>query len=427
MQRFTPSILVIGAVGTVAIASGIAANASGASHPAAGSAPHAASQSSQSSHYATSGQAFGARLKSGSIVQSGDSALTTVGCGVDHVTRRNATAHSDLQQAGVVTGVSTQSQTTRTEAGPRTVTTAHTTGSSLLGGLIHFGDLKSIATARSDEQSPTSATTRFYGLSIGGKSAANDPKPNTTYRLPGLAKVTLNAQHTTDVEGSNRISVNGLDLKMLKNSKFGNKGTHVVIGHATAVLHELTGTPLTGASSGSEVTSNGVVTSNPTYETKLPCGSGDQRVTHHQGAGLHLSKVANSGTVRTSAGGRRGSSPTSSTHATVTDLNLLDGLVTAPVVRAQANATKTEDGVSRTDTGSRIVGLHIDGKAVKSPTTPNTKRTLPGIGTLWFDRVVKSGRSVQVHGVELVLSTARDGYKKGTVFDISNARARVGR
>jgi hypothetical protein len=41
--------------------------------------------------------------------------------------------------------------------------------------------------------------------------------------------------------------------------------------------------------------------------------------------------------------------------------------------------------------------------------------------------VVKSGRGVQVHGVELVLSNARDGFKKGTVFDISNARARVGR
>jgi hypothetical protein len=100
--------------------------------------------------------------------------------------------------------------------------------------------------------------------------------------------------------------------------------------------------------------------------------------------------------------------------------------VTAPLIRAQANATQTPESLDRDISGSRIEDLRIDGKRITDTQTPNTKQRLPGIGTLWLNRTTKTDRGIEVHALQLVLNKAIDHMKKGTVLNIANAQAHVG-
>src|SRR5581483_5104325 len=228
--RFTPSIVLAGATAaSLALATGLTANASVRAHHA-----------KRTTHYLTSGTAFGSRLNAASAVSSDGSARTTIGCGVREGSDQNTTAHSDVSRVGTVHDVRTSATTTETEVGPQTITTAATNGSALLGGLIHFGSLTTQAAAQpATEGSPTWGSTRFYGLNVDGQAQSQDPAPNTTYLLPGIAEVTVNAQRSTSNDGTDRISVDGMDLTLLSDSQFGDKGTTMVIGRATAALHEL--------------------------------------------------------------------------------------------------------------------------------------------------------------------------------------------
>jgi hypothetical protein len=55
----------------------------------------------------------------------------------------------------------------------------------------------------------------------------------------------------------------------------------------------------------------------------------------------------------------------------------------------------------------------------------NTARRIAGVGTLYLNRRVNSKTGVHVYGLELILSGARDGLKKGTALILGSARAGV--
>jgi hypothetical protein len=420
MNAYKPPVLA-GIATALALATtaayGAPATAASPSHPA-----------SHVSRFATSGDAFGSRVQVGSLVGSGESALTMVGCGATHITRRNATAHVNLSSLGQVRAVRTQSGTRHTRSGLlETVSRARTAGVSLLNGAIKLKALSSTAVARPRRHAALSGRSQFLGLRIGGKLMSAHPKPNTSLKIPGLVKLTVNAQRRTHVNGVRRITVDALKLTLLHGSKLGPLGTTVLVGQSSAALHNLRSSVLHGASSGSEITVGGLVTSSPTFRTLLPCGGTDGQVAHHRGVGIHLSKVLKTGVIRTLAKGSDGLTPSSSTRATIGKVNLLGGLIKARVLRAQANVTKVGGHVTRTNLGSHFIGLKINGKPMNDNISRNTKFSLLGIGTLWLDRVIKSPRGLQVHMIELVLGHKFNGMRRGTVIDIANARARVSR
>jgi IS5 family transposase len=418
MYRFTPSILLIGATaGSVALAAGVTANASEKTGHRGATSPY----------FATSGTAYGSRLHALSSVTADDSARTTIGCSAHPATRQNETANGDLQAAGDVHGVTTTASTTPSESGLQTVTTAHTDGGALLGGLVTYSQLTSTATAVQDPSAPTSGTAQFDDLQIGGKAVQEDPAPNTSYTLPGVATVTVNAQHRTAQGGVQRITVDGMDVTLLQDSQYGAKGTKVVIGRASAALHALRTSPLKGIASGSQVTTDNV-TSDPTYQAKIRCSRTGPGETEN-GAGIHLGQLLHTAAVHTRAvGASQLDVASSTTHSTVHDVNLLSGLVRASTVRARAVAFGTPERrrVQTSGSTAQIENLTIAGHPVKTTTAPNTAKQLPGVGTLWLNRKVTTGRGVEVHALELVLSKARDGFKKGAVIDIANAEAHLG-
>jgi hypothetical protein len=225
--------------------------------------------------------------------------------------------------------------------------------------------------------------------------------------------------------GLRKISVDALRLTLLKGSAFGPLGTTVVVGHALASRHNRHKSMLRGASSGSQIRVGRLVVSNPTFQTKLPCGGKHGVAVHHKGVGVNLKSLLKTGVIKTRAKGHQRHASQSRTRATVARVNLLGGMITAKAVRAQAIARLAKGKLSASDSGSSFLGLKIAGKRYSNNPAPNTKIDLLGIGTLWLNRVVPSAHGVQVHAIELVLGHAFTGLAKGTVVDVSNAKAFV--
>jgi hypothetical protein len=77
--------------------------------------------------------------------------------------------------------------------------------------------------------------------------------------------------------------------------------------------------------------------------------------------------------------------------ATITGLNLLDGLITATTVKAVANVAATASTMSADATGSTFVNLKINGNAIAASVDANTVIDLPGLGTVTLKKVRRSG------------------------------------
>ncbi|HEV8419831.1 MAG TPA: choice-of-anchor P family protein, partial [Actinomycetota bacterium] len=133
------------------------------------------------------------------------------------------------------------------------------------------------------------------------------------------------------------------------------------------------------------------------------------------------------GQVKDTAMGRVGSkSATSQMASSVESVNLLGGLITADLVKASGRATK--EGGSRTfsDAGSKFVNLVVAGRPIGNETGPNTAIKLPGIGTLWLHRVIRTSYSVEIRMIDLEVKQENPfGLKPGSKLQIAVARALV--
>lgn len=111
--------------------------------------------------------------------------------------------------------------------------------------------------------------------------------------------------------------------------------------------------------------------------------------------------------------------PVTVSHASarLADVSLLDGLVTAEAVVAQAEARfdREAETSSVSSAGSRIVGLRINGEAVEGPIEPNTTITLPGVATIVLREELRAegdGASIRVN---MIHATAADGQVESIV------------
>jgi len=104
-------------------------------------------------------------------------------------------------------------------------------------------------------------------------------------------------------------------------------------------------------------------------------------------------------------------------------VNLLDGMITANLVKADVHATN--DNGSRTfgDEGSHYVNLVINGHGGTDNVKPGTKVALPGIGTVFLFEVARTPHSIQVTMIEVkVLQKNQLHIPVGTDIKVSVAR-----
>ena len=117
------------------------------------------------------------------------------------------------------------------------------------------------------------------------------------------------------------------------------------------------------------------------------------------------------------------------TTSGVTDLSLLDGLVTASVVRGRATVTATRAALVAATSGSIVEDLVVAGEPIDLVSVaPNTRLALPGVGTLTLRQVtnvaIPGSRRTEVQMMVLRVNVAnRFGLPLGTEIVIGRAFA----
>lgn len=173
-----------------------------------------------------------------------------------------------------------------------------------------------------------------------------------------------------------------------------------------------------GQAYGSYVKVGTVVTSGPTFRASLgACTAKAGDVNTNSGASTNIPNVLSTGTVsnsvRTSADS---SSGTTRSSATVQNVNVLKGLITATTLQAVSRVTyTTSTGGFTFSNGSHVLALVVAGHVVNA--AMNQKVTLPGVGYVIVNettRSVQSGYAEQTVAMLHVVVTV-----SGNVFGLS--------
>lgn len=384
--------------------------------------------------HAFSGDAYGTKVNVGSIVKSGPTSLVSLGCTSEvGITKQNTVATVDalpLAKAGVV---NTKAETLETSTGVATRTTAETAGVNLLAGLIRADLVRAVSTTSRDSNGfHTSAEgSTFANLVVGLTSISATPAPNTTISLAGVGKVVLNEQLRKVGGKSASLTVNMIHVYVtITNDLLGIKaGTEIVVSHARSALGGPAVALLDGFAYGSKANVADLVISGPQAFVGMPCLGTNGKVKTNVIAGINVPGIINSGTVKSTAQGTATSTEASGeTTSTVESLNLLNGLVKATVVKADAHASSDGNTSQFSDAGSTFLSLSVAGHPqISANVAKNTKVELAGIGTLYLHRVIKKSTSIEVRMIELVITDGGNplGLALGSNIRVAVAKASV--
>lgn len=406
------SAAVAGATGLVAVA------------PAAGaSAAHAAKP-----HFGYIALAYGTAITSGTAVQSGPTTPAPLPCKAKlGAVSTNHAAAAAPPQLGNIGAVKTRSASRRIGAkGVETTSRARISPVDLFGGELVAKSIRSSATQKHTGTGfHSSAATTIVGLVVNGQKQEQHPTKNQTFTLPGVGSLVLNHQTTSKRPGGREIQVDAMQITTAATNPAGlPKGSVITIAHSAAVLQSPITVEVHGAAIGSESKLLGAGTTGQSAEKLLSCDGTNGKTVSHSVDASTVPSAAVGGTFTSAVAGSIGKRPWATTREKVAGLNVLAGVVQAKTVIARAHVKRTASGLARSTTGSSFGGLQVTGApALGDNVAPNTKHVLPGIGTLYLDRITKTKNGIQVRMIELVLSTARDGLSKGTVLTVGEAWA----
>lgn len=430
-MRYAPprtlAALVAAAAATTAGGLGIAAQSA-----AATTHPQAQRDVADLSGY--SGSAYGSQFVVGDTTDSGRSAKLSLNCTSNlGTTRRDASGQTTLKSVGKAAAVKTSTRTLRVKGGSEAVSQSRIEGLNALGGQLTAQTISSTATVvtKHGVARPKGKTT-IAGLKLDGHAMSVPTGVDQKVTVPNLGTLTFNQQTADKSGGAGNITVNALTLRMPAGSTPGTTApSALVLGHSRTGVVPLHVAALSGAAFGSQLqgsTKGNRASSNKTFEQPLPCNGSGGKTLQNRGSDSAIPHLLGTGNVTSKAhSSRHQGTLRGRTASRVDHASLLGGKIKARLLQAVATVTADGNGVKRSSAGTRIGGLVINGKSVAAPTTPNTKRTIAGVGTLWFDRVVKTKGGVAVHGLELVLSHAMDGAKAGAHLDVANATAKARR
>jgi hypothetical protein len=101
--------------------------------------------------------------------------------------------------------------------------------------------------------------------------------------------------------------------------------------------------------------------------------------------------------------------------STVQSAYVLSSLVHATGIKADAHAATNGSTHSLSDAGSHFATLSVSGfPHINAQIAANTQRAIAGVGTLYLHRVLRTGNSIEVRMIELVLTKSVNGLPIGT-------------
>ncbi len=378
-----------------------------------------------------SANAFGTRLNVGNVVKSGPTAQSGIGggCGTTQapVHSENTILTVDLPLRLTTGVINTSADGSVLQDGTQRATaTAETYDANVLAGLITADVVKAVSTITHDAGGfhTSAAGTTFVNLVVAGSTISANTAPNTRIELVGLGHVVINEQFAKPQS----LTVNGIHVYITQANVLNIPlGTQIIVSHAFSTLSGpgIHGT-LDGSAYGTSARVANVITSGKTAVVGMPCLGTKGAQKTNQILQVQLPGVFSVGeVVDTAQGTVNATSATGETTSTIQAVNVLSDLVKANVVRADARASKVNGTLSFSDSGSSFVGLSVKGFAqINDNVAPNTRLTIEGLGTLWLHRVIRTGNSIEVRMIELIITQQNTlGIKIGTTVQVAVAHA----
>jgi hypothetical protein len=379
--------------------------------------------------------AFGSYVSVANIITIGRTAVAGLSCNVDPATNpmdSNTVATVNLPIIGTLGVLNSE-----VSAGPATVNNApglqskaksNLANLNLLGGLISGTLIQSSVVASMDgsgnitfdTSGSTLADLNVAGIKINANAAPNSQIDLNVVGITG--RVILNEQTVTSA--GRVMTVRAIHIVIdqpdLLRGLLGVKPlTEVIVAQARAGFTD-TKTSLDGMAYGSLVKVGGLLRLGPSARVGLPCkGTGGTPVTNTL-VSINLPPILNLGVMNTY----------SESSAEVLNLNLL-GLVKADVIKSVAYAEKTGGVVTLATEGpkagkTQFLTLIVLGNPITINVAPNTKVSIPGLATLWLNRVIKGSDFIEVRGLDLsVLNNNPLGVLLGTTVRLAVAHASV--
>lgn len=403
-----------------ACAAGVVAAVVAAGSPAAAAAV--------TTHSAMGGQAFGSTVRLGSLARSGKTAYVPLCTTKQGTSRKDHTAGLSLPGVGKIGAVTTSMTTAPRGAAPRTTAMTHTAATNLFAGAIHANAIGTKAqAARSGSTTKLTGGSTFVGLRIAGHAVPN-PVPNRTFTLPGIGSVVVNQQTRSRKFGDAKITITALHVTIGAHNTSGLPAGQLIIGRSIAALHRPTHRQVTGVAYGSEVRVGKVVKSGRTAPVYLPCGgSNGATLTRNATAGVLLPSVLRTGEVASHARSFDTARRTGATlRSHIARISLFGGALRLRAINARATAVRRSDGtLVRSSQDTSVGNLLVNGTNHPLSNKPNTKYRLPGFGTLWLHRVIRTKNGLRVYAAQLVLGRTINGLQKGAVITLGAAQAGV--
>jgi hypothetical protein len=382
-----------------------------------------------------SADAYGATAYVGNTVSLAATAEVSFGgyCGIYQLRfQRSGTSAGVSVPLLVTTGVT---NTYVADGGALSTASSEVHGVNLLSGLITSDVVKSASTTSFSgigQFTYSSAGSSFANLRVLGIPINYTPAPNTTIALPGIGKVVLNEQITNSIyPGNAHFSVNMLHVYVTLPNLLGIPlGTEVVVASATSGVTLINGIgAVDGIGYGSQITGS-LIQSSQSAKILLPCGGTNGIVKSTTVAGINVPGVLNTGTITTTVVGDVRALPvTDETTSTIQGANVLNGLIKASVIQAQADGSTNDNAHINFSTSGRFVGLSVAGHPEINDNVPNnTTVSLLGLGTLYIRRTIPDpdGISTEMRMLELVINQRNLlGLPIGTDIILGSAEASI--
>lgn len=311
---------------------------------------------------------------------------------------------------------------------------AETSSVNLLNGLISATLVHEVGntSATTSSLSASGDGTQIVGLTVAGIAYAVTPAPNTRIDLPGVGYVILNEQQITQDGNSVNIKSAGIDLNVTVGNPLGlNPGSQIFVSRAESSFSRTAaaGTVVAGAFgpyahgfSGSFVASSG-----PWAAAGIPCGGG----TGHDAIAYSQSPVFTTGAITTDAAGQI--TPTgsnASASASISNTNILQGLITIDLITAKS-AASLSGGVPTSSGSTSLVNAVVAGTPVAVNPGANTSVNLAGLGYVILNEqtgnATSSTVSQQTNSIDLYVTIAPNQYNMpiGSQVIVGNATTQL--
>jgi hypothetical protein len=372
------------------------------------------------------GSAYGTQVNVNSTVESGRSALSVLGCvaqtGVNHA---NTVASVNAPPALTTGTIDTSVASKATGTGVASTSSSTIQSANLLSGLVTADAVTSVSTTSRNGSTGafgvSAAGTKFVNLVVAGTPITGTPAPNTKITLPGVGYVVLNQQTSHVGTASAGLMVTAIHVVVTITTPVADAGTQVEVGFATSSLGGPVRGLLDGVGYGASAHVGSTVIAGEEFPQPMPCLGTHGNTLTNSAAAVTIPGVLTTGTVTDTANGTANPKKVAGeVTAAVQDLNLA-GIVTATAVTADVTAAGNPPSLGDK---SSFVGLTVSGQpGIGDNVPPNTKVHLPGIGTLWLHKVVKTATSIRVIMIQLDVTVPSNptGLKPGTVVDVASA------